>query len=139
MVILVAVALDPLRRQVLDVAAELGRGLDEALYLVHFTDEQTAGAEARDLRNDLQQRMSDRDVAATVSIEHASHGGLRRGTQIGQCLLDLAADVEVSHIVMGHTSKGPLGSLTERNAAFAVADDAPVPVTVVPDGADVAT
>jgi nucleotide-binding universal stress UspA family protein len=139
MSILAAVALDPLRRPVFDVAVELGRALDEELYLVHFTDEQLAGADARELRDDLQQRADDRDIAATVSIEHASHGGLRTGTQVAQCLLDFAADVDVSHIVMGHTAKGPIESAATGNAAFAVVDDAPVPVTVVPGGADVGT
>jgi nucleotide-binding universal stress UspA family protein len=139
MVILAAVALDPLRRPVFDVAVELGQALDEELYLVHFTDEQLAGTEARELRDDLQGRADDRDIAATVSIEHASHGGLRTGTQAAQCLLDFAADVDVSHLVMGHTSKGPLRSATAGNAAFLVVDDAPVPVTVVPGGADVGT
>lgn len=110
MVILVAVALDPLRRQVIDVATEIGRALDEELYLVHFTDEQSASTDARALRDELQQRIEDRDVEATVSIEHASHSGLRRGTRIGQCMLDFAADVDVSHIVMGHRSKGPVSS-----------------------------
>jgi nucleotide-binding universal stress UspA family protein len=139
MAILAAVALDPLRRSVFDAAVELGRALDEELYLVHFTDEQLAGADARELRDDLQQRADDRDVAATVSIEHASHGGLRTGTQIAQCLLDFAADVDVSHIVMGHTSKGIVKSATAGNAAFVVVDDAPVPVTVVPEGTDAGT
>ncbi|MFB6297906.1 MAG: universal stress protein [Salinirussus sp.] len=136
MVILVAVAHDRLQEAVIDVAVELGRGLDQSLRIVHLTGDHSASADDRDLQERLRERIADRHVAATVTIEHAGHHGLRTGARVGQELVDFAADVDVTHVVMGHSSKGLVETVSDGNTAFAVADGAAVPVTIVPDGVE---
>ena len=132
MTILVAVADDPMRDRVLDVALDLGRGLDHDLYVLHLVDGASADTEARRLRDEVREYVADAAVAATVSVEQISHTGARSGTRTAQELLDAAADVDISHIVMGHSSKGLLGNLKDGSTAFAVADRAEIPVTIIP-------
>jgi nucleotide-binding universal stress UspA family protein len=132
MTILVAVADDPIRERVIDTALELGRGLDQELYILHLVEDVSADSDARRLRDELREYVADADVAATVSVEQISHTGPRSGTRTAQELLDAAADVHISHVVMGHASKGLLGNLKDGTTAFAVADHADIPVTLVP-------
>jgi nucleotide-binding universal stress UspA family protein len=132
MTILVAVADDPIRERVLDTALELGRGLDQELYILHLVDSASADTDARRLRDEVREYVANADVATTVSVEQISHTGPRSGTRTAQELLDAAADVHISHVVMGHASKGLLGNLKDGSTAFAVADRADIPVTLVP-------
>jgi len=132
MTVLVPVASGPLRDRVLDTAIDLGRALEENLYIVHLVDDETADGTAKRVRDEIRDRVKSADVAATVSLEHVGHGLARSHSRIGQDVIELAADVTVSHIVMGHTSKSVLGELTHGSAAQAVIDAADVPVTVVP-------
>ncbi len=136
MTLLVAVADDSLRELVLDVALDLGRDMGQDLYILHLVDGSSADNEARRLRDEVREYVSDADVAATVSVEQISHTGPRAGTRTAQELLDAAADVDISHIVMGHSSKGLLGNLRDGSTAFAVADHAELPVTLVPESAE---
>jgi nucleotide-binding universal stress UspA family protein len=135
MTILVSVADDQIRERVLDVAVDLGRGLDNDLYILHLVDSSSADTDAKRLRDEVREYIADADVPATVSVEQISHTGPRSGTRTAQELLDAAADVHISHIVMGHTSKGLLGNLKDGSTAFAVVDRADIPVTIVSDGA----
>lgn len=133
MTILVPVAEGPLRDRVLDTAIELGRALVEDLYVVHLTDDEVADGPAKQIRDEIRDRVQSADIAATVALEHVGHGLARTGSRIGQEVTELAADVTVTHIVMGHTSKGLLEGLTQGSVAVAVVDAADVPVTVVPE------
>lgn len=134
MTILVPIAATShLRDEILDVAIKLARGLDEELYVVHLVENDDAGMEDKRIRDELQEELTDIGVPATVALEHVGHWGPRSRARIGQDVLELAADVEISHIVMGHTAKGLLEELTRGSAVVAVVDEAPVPVTVVSD------
>ncbi|MCU4716681.1 universal stress protein [Halapricum hydrolyticum] len=133
MTILVPVASGPLRDRVLQTAIELGQALGEDLYIVHLVEEETADGTAKQIRDEIRERVRSADVAATVSLEYVGHGLARTGPRIGQDVIELASDVTVTHIVMGHTSKGLLEEITRGSAAQAVIDAATVPVTVVPD------
>ena len=133
MTLLVPVASDPLRGRVLETAIELGEALGDDLYIVHLVDDETADATAKQVRDEIRDRVRSADVTATVSLEHVGHGLARSHSRIGQDVIELAADVTVTHIVMGHTPKGLLEELTRGSAAQAVIDAASVPVTVVSD------
>lgn len=132
MTILVAVADDHARDQVLAVATELGEGLDRELHVVHLVADPTVDADARRVRDELRERTSDAAVASTISVEYITHQGGRSATRTAKELLDVAADVDISHIVMGHLRKGVVENITQGNTAFAVVDESTVPVTIVP-------
>ncbi|MEF8828523.1 MAG: universal stress protein [Haloarcula sp.] len=136
MTILVAIANDSVSAAVIDTAVRLANGLDEELYVVHLVDGDTADGTAKQLRDEIRDRFRDATVVSTVAIEHVGRSAMRSGTKIGNELLELAADVDVGHIVMGHEPKGLAGRLREGDAAVAVIDAANVPVTVVPDTPD---
>ena len=133
MSILVGVARDDARPKVLEVAVKLGKGLDEHLEIVHLVEEENAENDAKRIRDELQDYVADRNVAATVSREHVGHRGPRTGPRIARDLLEIAEDVDVTHIVLGHRSKGMVRDLARGSTAFAVAEDADVPVTIVPE------
>jgi nucleotide-binding universal stress UspA family protein len=133
MTILVPIADGPLREQVLDVATEMSRRYDRPLYVVHLVGDAAADGDARAVRSAVDDYLSSADAEYDVAIEHLSHGGARSGTRVAREILDLAADVGVDHIVMGHTEKGFVEGVTQGSAASAVVDDATVPVTIVPE------
>jgi nucleotide-binding universal stress UspA family protein len=132
MTILAAVADDAGRERVLDVAVDLGHGLDQDVYVVHLVGDASAGADARRLRDEVREYLADAGVASTVAVEAISHTSARPGPRIARELIDAAADVEITHIVMGHAPKGLFERLTEGSTAFAVADETSLPVTIVP-------
>jgi len=132
MSILVAVADDTASEAVLDTAISLGEELGEELYVVHVVGEGLADTKAKRIRDTLRERLADAPVVSTVSLEHVGRLGSRQETRIGEELLELAADVDVTQIVMGHQAKGISGRLWSGDAAFAVVDGATVPVTIVP-------
>jgi nucleotide-binding universal stress UspA family protein len=134
MTILVAVAPDPVSEPVIDTAIRLGEGLDEELYVVHLLDEEMADAAAKQLREELRQRLADESVVATVALEYVGRSSRRNGKRIARELLELATDVDITHIVMGHRHKRLRDRLAGGTAAFAVLDTVSVPVTIVPDG-----
>ncbi|MFC7027732.1 universal stress protein [Halomicroarcula sp. GCM10025710] len=104
MTILVAVAPDPVSEPVIDTAIRLGEGLEEELYVVHLLDEEMADAAAKQLREELRQRLADESVVATVALEYVGRSSRRNGKRIAR-LLELATDVDITHIVMGHRHK----------------------------------
>ncbi|MFC6976853.1 universal stress protein [Halomicroarcula sp. GCM10025709] len=136
MTILVAIADDAARDRVLDTATELGTGLDRDLYIVHLVEQQTANPKARRIREEIRERTSDAAVVSTISVEYITHQGSRSATRTARELLDIAADVDITHIVMGHLSKGVVENITQGNTAFAVVDESTVPVTIVPVGGE---
>ncbi|MBV0923559.1 universal stress protein [Halomicroarcula limicola] len=136
MTILVAIDDDHASGEVLETAIRLGRGLDEELYVVHLVSDEFADAEAKQVRDEIRERLVDEAVVGTVSLEHVGRSGPRPGTRVGHELLEVAADVDITHIVMGHESKGLAGRLASGNAAFAVVDAANVPVTIVTDNGE---
>jgi nucleotide-binding universal stress UspA family protein len=132
MSILVAIADDPARDRVLEVAMELGQGLDWDLHIVHLVEDTSTNPDARRIRDELRERTRDGPVVSTISVEYITHQGNRSATRTAKELLDIAADVDISHIVMGHLSKGVVENITQGNTAFAVVDESTVPVTIVP-------
>lgn len=133
MTVLVAVGDDSLSGQVLDVGARLGRAFDQALYVVHLTEQEAATAGEREIRDKVHAELGDLGIEFEVGIEYVSHERARRGKGIGQQLAEIAEDESISHIVIGHRSKALFERLREGDTAFTVADTANVPVTVVPE------
>ncbi|ESS12959.1 MAG: universal stress protein UspA related nucleotide-binding protein [uncultured archaeon A07HR60] len=133
MSVLVAVADDSVRDSVLEVAVRLGRGFGEDLYVVHLTEETSAGKETRSLQEEVREKLANSSVDHAVSIEHVERNQPRSGQRVGQQIADITSDVDVSHAVVGHRSKDLLERVSKGNTAFAVADAADVPVTVVPE------
>ena len=132
MTILVAVANDPVRDAVLDVAINLAQGLGEELDIVHLVDDENADATDKEIRDAIRDRVEGENVVATVSLEQITHGASRPNHRIGQELVDLAADVDVTHVVMGHSEKGLFEQLSQGSTAYAVVSAVDVPVTIVP-------
>jgi nucleotide-binding universal stress UspA family protein len=135
MTILVPVDSGPLRDRVIDTAVGLAEGLDEDLYVVHLIDSETADKEKRRIRDDLQAHLADAPIPTTVALELVSHRSPRPAHRIAQEVVDIASDVDITHVVVGHRSKGLLADLAKGSTAFAVADHASVPVTIVPESA----
>lgn len=133
MVLLVPVANGPLRDHVLDIAVELGEALGQELYIVHLVENEVADGDAKAMRDELRSKLEDDGITATVSLEYVGHSGARPGPRIGQEILEIAADVDVSHIVMGHSTHGLLQEVTRGSTAMSVVDNATVPVTIVPE------
>lgn len=132
MTILVAVADDDLRDQVLTMGVRLGTAFEEPLYVVHLTEDEVADGDTRQTRHELEESLADTGVDYSVAVEHAGFTTGRSGRSTGKQLAEIAADVEISHVVVGHESKRALRSLARGNTAFAVADAANIPVTIVP-------
>ena len=136
MAILVAVADDALQEQVLRVAHHLGERLGQDLRVVRLVDDEAADVDVRDHRDQLEDRIDRLDISASVSVEHVGRSIGRKNARIGRELVDLTMDVDITHVVIGHASKDFVKSLTQGDTAFAVADNASVPVTVVPDNVE---
>lgn len=134
--ILVAVGDDDRFETVLQVALRLAAGLEQRLYVVHVTQDQNASGTERAFRNQVQTFLEEADVQTDVSLQYLDRGGLRSGTAVGRQLLDLAADVGVDHIVLGHRSKNRLATAREGHTAFVVVEEATVPVTIVPEAVE---
>jgi len=132
MTILVAVADDEASDRVIDTAVTLGAALDTPLYVVHLVDDADADRTAERMRDALKDRLADEPVEAKVALEYVGRHSRRPGARIARELLEIAEDVEITHIVMGHEAKGLRGRLRSGDAAFAVVNETAVPVTVVP-------
>lgn len=136
MTVLVPVADDSDSEVVLETAISLASGLGEELYVVHFVGATVDDGTAKRLRDDLREHLADASVVSTVSLEHVGRLRSREQRQIGQEVLDLAAEIDASQIVMGHQPKGISGRLWSGDAAFAVVESATIPVTIVPTETD---
>lgn len=136
MSVLVAVSDDDRYETVLDVAVRLAAGLDQQLIVTHVTETDAASGDERSFRDDVQSYLSDVDLSVDVSLDHLGRSGLREGTAVGKQLLELTARVDIEHIVLGHRSKDRLQALREGHTGFTVAQEAAVPVTIVPEGVD---
>ena len=133
MTVLVAVTDDGMADAVVDTGVRLGRAFEEELYVVYLTEAETASAETREMRDDLRADLDARGVPFSVGIEHVEHVTPRSSRAVGRQLADIATDVDISHVVVGHRSKAFLGRLVTGDVAFTLAETADVPVTVVPD------
>jgi len=131
--ILVAVSDDDRYKPVLDVAAQLAAGLDQKLYVTHLIRGTEASGEDRTFRDEIRTYLSDAVVPVEINLEYLDRGGLRSGTAIGRQLSDFTTDVGIDHIVIGHRSKDRLASIREGHTGFVVAEEAAVPVTIVPE------
>lgn len=134
--ILVAVSDDDEFRTVLTVAMRLAAGLEQGLQVTHLTESAEASSRERAFRDEVRAFLSEVDVPVEIDLEHLDRGGFRSGTAIGQQLLELTEDVDVEHVVIGHHSKDRLRAVTEGHTDFVVAEQAAVPVTIVPSGVD---
>ena len=132
MAVLVAIGDDDQSGTVLRVAAELAAALEQQLTAVHLTEE-TASKRDRELRDEIRAALVETDVDAEVDLEHLNRSGLRTGTAVARQLVDIATGVDIEHIVIGHRSKTRLAELRDGHTGFAVAREAPVPVTIVPE------
>jgi nucleotide-binding universal stress UspA family protein len=132
MTILVAVSRTHLRDNVLDVGISLAQALGRELYVVHLVENGSPDTPSQ-IRKEIRERVLEESVVATVAVEPVDTALVRTGSRLGRKLLDVAADAEASHIVVGHTSRGLLGDVTEGSTAFTVADTASVPVTIIPE------
>jgi len=132
MTILVGVADDETSRRVIDTAITLGEALATPLYVVHLVDDADADRAAERMRDALKDRLADEPVEASVALEYVGRHSRRPGARIARELLEIAEDVDITHIVMGHEAKGLRGRLRSGDAAFAVVNETTVPVTVVP-------
>jgi len=133
MSILVAIGDDDRFESVLDVAVRLATGLDQGLYVAHVTEDRVASAAERSFRNDVREALSEADVPVEVNLEYLERSGLRSGTAVGKQLVDLTEGVEIDHVVVGHRSKDRLSTVREGHTGFVVAEQAAVPVTIVPE------
>ncbi len=131
MALLVAVADDDVSDQVLETGVRLGQAFGESLSVVHLTAEETAGATERELRDRLESQLSGRQIEYSIALEHVAGGG--SAPAVGDRLAEIATDTGITHIVVGHRSKGLLGRLLTGNTAVEVARGANVPVTIVPE------
>lgn len=131
--ILVAIGDDDRFRTVLTVAVQLAGGLDQELCVAHVTENQSASAEERAFRDSVQAILSEADVPVEINLEHLNRSGLRPGTAVGKHLVDLTKDIEIDHVVIGHRSKNWLAAVREGHTGFVVAEEAEVPVTIVPE------
>ncbi len=134
--ILVAVSDDDQFETVLNVAVQLAAGLEQELHVTHITETESASGEERAFRDDVRASVSETDVPVEIDLEHLSRGGLRSGTAIGKQLLELTERADIDHIVVGHRSKGRLTTVREGHTGFVVAEEAAVPVTIVPEAVD---
>ncbi len=133
MAILVAVSDDDRFETVLDVAVRLAAGLDQGLYITHITETESASGDERAFRDEIRAFLPETDVPVEIELEHLSRSGLRSGTTIGKQLLELTESDDIDHIVIGHQSKGRLKTAREGHTGFVVAEEAAVPVTIVPE------
>ncbi len=136
MSILVAIGDDNRFTTVLTVAVQLAGGLDQELCVAHMTANQSASADERAFRDSVQAFLSETDVPVEINLEHLNRSGLRSGTAVGKQLVDLTKDTEIDHVVIGHRSKNWLTAVREGHTGFVVAEEAAVPVTIVPEAVD---
>ena len=136
MSLLVAVTDDDRFEAVLDVATRLGSGLDQDLYVTHITETQSASSDERAFRDEIREILSQTSLSAEVSLEYLGPKGLRSGTTVGRQLLELTEGVDIDHIVLGHRSKNRVAAVRDGHTGFTVAQEAAVPVTIVPEAVD---
>ncbi|ESS02818.1 MAG: universal stress protein family [uncultured archaeon A07HR67] len=136
MSILVAIGDDDRFETVLEVAVRLASGLDSDLSVVHVTANGTASGDERTFRDDVRAVLSTTDAQSEVSFEHLNRRGLRSGTAVGKQLVDITEDVDIDHVVIGHRSKTQLAALRDGHTGFVVAEEAAVPVTIVPEAVE---
>jgi len=136
MAILVAIGDDDRFEVVLGVASQFAREMDRDLTIAHVTASDNASASDRDFRDEVQSFVAEADVEAEVRLEHLNRSGLRSGTAIGKQLVDIAEDVEIDHVVVGHRSKTQLAELRDGHTGFVVAQEATVPVTIVSEAVE---
>lgn len=134
--ILVAVSNDDNFETVLDVAVQLASGLEQDLHVTHITEQQQASRSERSFREAVQASLSEADVPAAVDLEHFDRSGLRSGTTVGKQLTERTEAVDIDHVVVGHRSKNRLATVRDGHTGFVVANEAAVPVTIVPDSVD---
>jgi len=78
----------------------------------------------RELTDDLESR----------GVDVAAHGRVRNGTSTGECLVELATDVDADLLVVGERGRSPTGKALFGSTAQEVMLNAPCPVTFVRGG-----
>lgn len=113
---------------------ELTDALAERLHVVHLVGAGVPETEVQAFKADLEAELDEYpELDYRLSLEHVPTRGQRAGVRIGNAILELAEDVEYSHIVMGHRATGRVTEAVTKSAAKRVIDRADIPVTVVRD------
>ncbi|MFB6250739.1 MAG: universal stress protein [Halobellus sp.] len=133
MTILVAIGDDDRFTAVLEVAAQFARDTSQDLTIAHLIANENASGSDRSLRDEVRSVLSEADVDVEVTLEHLNRSGLRSSKATGKHLVDIAEDVEIDHIIIGYRSKARLAELRDGHTGFVVAQEASVPVTIVPE------
>lgn len=136
MAILVAIGDDNRFETVVQIAAQFAEETGQGLVVAHVTAEKTASGDDRSFRDEIRSVVSETGIEAEVTLEHLNRSGLRSGTAIGKQLVDMAEGVEIDQIVIGHRDKTQLSELREGHTGFVVAEEATVPVTIIPEGVE---
>lgn len=133
MTVLVAVSRSHTRNRVLDMGIRLGEAFGREVHIVHLIEESDDSADPSQVREELREYVLAEAAVATVAVERVESTLGRPATQFGEKLLDVATEIDASHVVVGHTQQGVIDDVTRGTTAMTVADKAPVPVTVVPE------
>jgi nucleotide-binding universal stress UspA family protein len=133
MTVLVAVSRSHTRQRVLDMGIRLGEAFGREVHIVHLIQESGDSADPSQIREELREYVLAENTVATVAVERVESALGRPATQFGEKLLEVATEIDASHIVVGHTPQGVIGDVTRGTTAMTVADEAPVPVTVLPE------
>lgn len=112
-------------------AAEFARRYDATLHVVHFAPKSDESVEA--LLADAEAVVDEAGVAGdTELVSDVRFSELKASDRIGDNILDLVAERGYDHVVMGHHGTGRVEGFLLGSAAERVAEDAPVPVSVIP-------
>ncbi|MFB6093530.1 MAG: universal stress protein [Halanaeroarchaeum sp.] len=131
MAILVPVDGSECSMRALEFAIDLAEARDETIDVVHFTDYEG------DASSELEERVG--EVLADAGIDGGMEvvGDIRlsdfkASNRVGKDILELVADREYDHVVMGHHGTGYVESGLLGSAAETVVESTSVPVTVIP-------
>ncbi|MEF8783497.1 MAG: universal stress protein [Haloarculaceae archaeon] len=133
MTVLVAVSRAHTRNRVLDMGIRLGEAFGREVHIVHLIEGEGGSTDPSQIREELREYVLAENAVATVAVERVEPTLGRPAKQFGEKLLEVATEIDASHIVVGHTPQGVLDDVTRGTTAMTVADAAPVPVTVIPN------
>jgi nucleotide-binding universal stress UspA family protein len=111
-------------------AAEFSHRFECALHVVHITDSETEATEQ--LVERAREVLAEEGVSEDPEISVDVGLDLRPAERIGNDILELAAEREYDHVIMGHHGEGAVQRAIVGSAAETVVRASTVPVTVIP-------
>ena len=111
-------------------AADLIRGIDGELDVVHVTDVETEATEQ--LLERAREILAEEGVDDVPEVEIDLNLTFRGADQVGKDILAIVEEEGYDHVVMGHHGSGAVDRLILGSAAETVLRSGDVPVTVVP-------